>query len=175
MLAGASTTGERLRRTLVINRREMPVSFAQRHSPGAAGALCRRGRPALGGVLVLSVVSVAVAAKVVDPIAQRDAGTLQCPPLSAVVVPTVLPLLDSIIVLLASAIPAMSIEEALSCAGAVVVITGAASAAGAGAAAQVEKNRLHHRSCSARIRCRGRDGNCFEAPARFRYVQGTSW
>ena len=49
---------------------------------------------------------------------------LQCPEVSAVVVPIALPLLASATVLLARAVPAMFIEEALSSAGAVVVITG---------------------------------------------------
>src|SRR5262249_61585282 len=58
--------------------------------------------------------------------------TLQCPVPSAVVVPTELPLLDSVTVLLASAVPAMLIEAALVCAGIIVVITGAAGGIGGG-------------------------------------------
>src|SRR5258708_21645978 len=54
--------------------------------------------------------------------------TCQLPEPSAVLVPTTALPLYSVIVLLASAVPAMSIELALSCAGAVVVITGAAGA-----------------------------------------------
>src|SRR5262249_30091323 len=52
--------------------------------------------------------------------------------LPAVVVPTTVPLLDSVMVLLASAVPAMLIVEALVCEGTVVVITGAVGGLGAG-------------------------------------------
>src|SRR5262249_22515450 len=58
--------------------------------------------------------------------------TLQCPVPSAVVVPTGLPLLDSVTVLLASAVPAMLVEAALVCTGIIVVITGAAGGLGTG-------------------------------------------
>ena len=59
---------------------------------------------------------------------------LQCPPLSAVVVPMMLPLLDSVTLSLASAVPAMLIEEALFCAGATAVITGTTRVLGTGGA-----------------------------------------
>src|SRR5215831_15587847 len=58
--------------------------------------------------------------------------TLQWPVPSAVVVPTGLPLLDSVTVLLASAVPAMLTDAALVCTGIIVVITGAAGGLGTG-------------------------------------------